>query len=104
MTTENKESPRFTEQDVEIVARAISEAHEPPYKFYAVNPQYWQGLARAALTALTAGRLLVPREITDDMKSAYREAVYYTTDPKLLPENIWRAVLATLTPNQDEDK
>lgn len=36
--------------------------------------------------------LVVPKDCTDDMKSAYGEAVYFTTDTRILPENIWRAM------------
>ena len=47
------------------------------------------------------GHIIVPRDATDDMKAAYGEAVYYTTDTRLLPENIWRAMCdAAPTRNQ----
>lgn len=38
--------------------------------------------------------------VTDEMKTAYGEAVYYTTDTRLLPENIFRAMCAA-APSMD---
>lgn len=54
--------------------------------------------ARAAITAYlssleAAGYVVVSKTVSDEMKHAYGEAVYYTTDTRLLPENIWNAMI-----------
>lgn len=49
--------------------------------------EQWVPIARAAIAAL-------PGAVSDEMKSAYGEAVYFTTDTRILPENIMRAMVS----------
>lgn len=48
--------------------------------------------------------LVVPKDCTDEMKAAYSEAIYFTTDSRIMSENIWRAMCeAALKPPTAEE-
>ena len=72
--------------------------HASDYSDYGGEVErFIQDNMRRARSYLLAA-ILAMREIMDEMKSAYGEAVYYTTDTRLLPENIWRAMLDAAFP------
>lgn len=63
---------------------------------------FWIKAAQSAIAALEQrgwgkipdGWQIVPKEPTEEMVKAYGEAVYFTTDTRILPQNIWEAMLA----------